>query len=200
MNKATSADDILNTTIIEGLADDVCPVSKTLAEISITTDLVQDLLLNSNRRILLLKGHREPLKECFVEHVSSNESSIVRSFAFGIGSCEYVKTFWGRNPLANLLEENSFPFKNRLKTEDFVWGEVDLVKEQHSTPLQGFNDGSIVPNGLSVNKTETTNKIIFISLYRDVDSDEFTSELSTRLFDRKRFAIARETRDKRRVK
>ena len=56
-----------------------------------------------------------------------------------------------------------------------------------------------MPNGFSANKTEATNKIIFISLYCDVDSDEFPSELGTRLFDRKRFTVARETRDKRRV-
>ena len=32
MNQTTGADDLLNTTIIESLADDVCPVSKSLAE------------------------------------------------------------------------------------------------------------------------------------------------------------------------
>jgi hypothetical protein len=30
MNQATGADDFLNTTIIEGLADDVCPVTRRL--------------------------------------------------------------------------------------------------------------------------------------------------------------------------
>ena len=65
--------------------------------------------------------------------------------------------------------------------------------------MQGFDNWSVVPNGFSTNKTETANKIIFISLYCDVDSDEFSSELGTCLFDRKRFTIARETRDKRRV-
>ena len=42
------------------------------------------------------------------------------ALTFGVGGCEYLETFCWRNPLANLLEENSFPFENRLKTEDFV--------------------------------------------------------------------------------
>ncbi len=56
-----------------------------------------------------------------------------------------------------------------------------------------------MPYSVAIDKTETTNKVIFISLYRDVDSNEFSSKLGTRLFDTKRFTIARETRDKRRV-
>ena len=56
-----------------------------------------------------------------------------------------------------------------------------------------------MPDGVAINKAETTNKVIFISFDCNVYTDEFSSELGTSLFDRKRFTIARETRDKRRV-
>jgi hypothetical protein len=35
MNQAASADDFLNTTIIESLADDVCPIHKALTEVPV---------------------------------------------------------------------------------------------------------------------------------------------------------------------
>ena len=56
-----------------------------------------------------------------------------------------------------------------------------------------------MPDGVTINKAETANKIVFIGFDCNVYTDEFSSELGTRLFDRKRFTIARETRDKRRV-
>ena len=56
-----------------------------------------------------------------------------------------------------------------------------------------------MPNSFTVNKTETTNKIVFVSFDGNVDTDQFPFELGTGLFDTKRFTVARETRDKRRV-
>ena len=38
VNQAAGADDLFNTTIIEGLTDDVCPISKTLDEVLISAD------------------------------------------------------------------------------------------------------------------------------------------------------------------
>ncbi|BCU99207.1 MAG: hypothetical protein CM15mV26_0300 [uncultured marine virus] len=86
-----------------------------------------------------------------------------------------------------------------METENFIRGKVDLVKEQNSSSFECFNDWSIVPDGCTVNKAETANEIIFISFNSNVYTDEFSSELGARLFDRKRFTVARETRDKRRV-
>ena len=57
---------------------------------------------------------------------------------------------------------------------------------------------SIVPDGF-IDKAETANEIIFICFDCNVYTDEFSSELGTRLLNRERFTIARETRDKRRV-
>ena len=56
-----------------------------------------------------------------------------------------------------------------------------------------------MPNSFTVNKTEATNKIVFVSFDGNVDTDQLPFELGTGLFDTKRFTIARETRDKRRV-
>jgi hypothetical protein len=41
VNQTTSADNFFNTTIIEGLADDVCPVYKTLAEVTVFYTKIQ---------------------------------------------------------------------------------------------------------------------------------------------------------------
>ena len=84
-----------------------------------------------------------------------------------------------------------------METENFVTSEVDLIKEQDSTSLECFNDWSIVPDGFTINKAETANKVIFIGFDCNVYTDEFSSKLGTRLLDRKRFTVTRETRDKR---
>src|SRR5210317_291738 len=56
-----------------------------------------------------------------------------------------------------------------------------------------------MPNSCPIDKTETTNKIVFISLNSNVYSDKFSSELSTCLLDRERFTITRESSNERRV-
>ena len=56
-----------------------------------------------------------------------------------------------------------------------------------------------MPNSFTVNKTETTNKIVFVSFDGNVDTNQLPFELGTGLFDTKRFTVVRETRDKRRV-
>ena len=56
-----------------------------------------------------------------------------------------------------------------------------------------------MPNSFTINKTKTTNKIILISFDGDVDTDQLPTQLSTGLFNTKRFTITRQTRNKRRV-
>ena len=149
--------------------------------------------------ILLLKGYRETLKECFVQHVGADKATIIRTFTFGVSSCNDLETTLWCNPLTNLLQEDSFSFEDGLKTKDFVRCKVNLIKEQDSTALQGLNNRTVVPNGFSIDKTETANKVVFVSFNGDVDSDEFSSELGTRLLHRERLTVARETRNERRV-
>ena len=173
MNQTTGANNFFDTTIVEGLADDVCPVSKSLTEVLICTKFVEDLGFDSSSRILLLKGHWESLKEGFIEHVSSNESSVVATFTLSVGCGDDVESTSRFNPPSDLLKENSFSFKDALETENFVTSEVDLIKEQDSSSLEGFNDWAIVPDGFAINKAETANKIIFISFNSNVYTDDY---------------------------
>src|SRR5210317_2365252 len=56
-----------------------------------------------------------------------------------------------------------------------------------------------MPNSSTINKTETTNKIIFISFNSNVYTDKFSSELSTCLLDRERFTITRKSSNECRI-
>ena len=56
-----------------------------------------------------------------------------------------------------------------------------------------------MPNSLTINKTKTANKIIFISLDGDVDTNQLPLELRTSLFNQKRFTVTRETCNERRI-
>ena len=138
-------------------------------------------------------------QEGFVEHVSSNESSVVATFTFSVGSGDDVESTCRVNSPSDFFKENSLPFKDALETENFIRGKVDLVKEQDVPRSSASMTEAIVPDGVAINKAETANKIVFIGFDSNVYTDEFSSELGTCLLDRKRFTIARETRDKRRV-
>ena len=58
---------------------------------------------------------------------------------------------------------------------------------------------SVVPDGVAINKTETANKIVFISFYSNVYTDQFLVPVGHSLFDRERFTITRQTRNERRI-
>ena len=54
-----------------------------------------------------------------------------------------------------------------------------------------------MPNSIAVHETETTDEIVFVGFDSDVDTDQFTLKLRTRLFHRERFTITRKTRNER---
>jgi len=56
-----------------------------------------------------------------------------------------------------------------------------------------------MPHSSTINKAESTNKIVFISFNRNVYTNQFTLELSTRLLNRERFTVTRKTRNERRI-
>jgi hypothetical protein len=56
-----------------------------------------------------------------------------------------------------------------------------------------------MPYSVTINKAKPTNKVIFVGFDCDVDTNQFSLELSTSLFDSKGFSIPRKTRDKRRI-
>ena len=61
-------------------------------------------------RIILLKSNRESLKECFVEYVSTYESTILRTFTLGVSSSNYSESCSRFYPLTNLFKEYTFTF------------------------------------------------------------------------------------------
>ena len=57
-----------------------------------------------------------------------------------------------------------------------------------------------MPNGFTIDKTKSANEIIFISFNSNIYTDEFPTQLSTRLLNSERFTVTRETRNERRIK
>ena len=115
VDQAASGDDLFDTTIIEGLTDDVCPVSQTLTEVSVvdtqrSSNTLKDLLLSLRGRILLLEGDRETLKERLIQDIGADEASIVRTLTLGVSSGDDVETSSGFDPLTNLLEKDTLAF------------------------------------------------------------------------------------------
>ena len=50
----------------------------------------------------LVEGDREAAKECFVENIGSDETTILRSLTFGV--CEDLETFSRFDQLINFLQ------------------------------------------------------------------------------------------------
>ena len=46
MDQSAGGDNLIDTAVIEGLADDVCPICKTLAELSVVTEGRENLLFS----------------------------------------------------------------------------------------------------------------------------------------------------------
>ena len=61
-------------------------------------------------RILLLKCDRESLKECFVEYVSTYESTILRTLTLCVSSSDNCETFSRFYIPTDLLKEDTFAF------------------------------------------------------------------------------------------
>ena len=110
MNQTTSADNFINTTVFEGATDDVCPIGKTGTELLISTQFVENLSLNGNRRILLLKGQGKTFKECFIQDIGADETTVVRTFTLGVGSSNHSETRSRFHPTTNLLKEDTLTF------------------------------------------------------------------------------------------
>ena len=112
VDKTTSADNLIDATIEEGLTDNVCPVNQTSNELLILTDARQNLRLDRRSRIRLLKGDGETLKECFVQNVGANEATIVRTFALGVCRSKDLETFCRIDILTSLLKEDTLTLKD----------------------------------------------------------------------------------------
>ena len=69
----------------------------------------EHLYLSSRRRIALLQSHREPLKECFIENIGANETTIIRSFTFGVSSSNDIETLLGLTYLPIFFRNTPLP-------------------------------------------------------------------------------------------
>ena len=78
----------------------------------------------------MLKGQSKTLKKCFVQNIGANKATVIRTFALSVGSGNHIEPRCGFDVLTGFFDKNSVAFENRLQAEDFVAGEVDLVKEQ----------------------------------------------------------------------
>ena len=197
MNQTTSADDFINTTVIESLANNVCPINKTTTEIRIPRVSSGCFSLVQGRIILFkVTGNRSRNASLSTLVPMNRPSSEPLPLVFAVAMT--LKPALGRINFPIFLGRLHF-LQGCSGTKNFIRGKVDLVKEQDSTSLECFNDWSIVPDGCTINEAETANKIIFISFDCDIYTDEFPTQLSTRLLNRERFAVARETRNERRI-
>ena len=127
MDQTTSGDQLFDTTLIEGLTDDVCPVSRVFTELVIITLETEDLSLSCRSGILLFKGDREPLKEySFRTLVPMNRPSS-EPLPLVFVSSDDIETVLGLNELTDLLEEDTLTFKDGLKTQDLVRCQINFV-------------------------------------------------------------------------
>ena len=163
--------------------------------IQLFTQCTQDFILYSRRRIFLLKGNWKTLKKRFIQHIGADKTSIIRTLTFSICGSNYSKSCSRFDILTNLLQEDTFTFQNRLQAQNLIGCKINLIEKQYSTTLQCFNYRTVMPNSFTIYKAKTTNQIIFIRFYSNIDADQFTTQLSTRLLHTERLAITRQTRN-----
>ena len=205
MDQSSSRDDLVNTTVDECLADDVCPVDEFLDKVVVrnfdrTGHFVENLFLDRDRWILLLTGDRITLEECLVEDVSSDKATIVRSLPFRVCGSNHGEPMSRSDILTSLLDEISTAFEDGLETHDLRRvGEVDLVAEQDSTTFHRGDDWTLEELGLAIHESETTDQIILVGLNSEVDTDNFAFGGGTCLLDHVGLAITRQTSNEDRV-
>ena len=199
--EATSRNDLVHGTVEERLADDLRPLAEVHGEFFVrlriagTHPLDENLLLSTATGVLLLHREREAVKECFVQHVGADESSVIGALALGVGSGENGKPRRGLDESVDLLEEDALAFQHRLEAHDLVRREVDLVEKQDTTIFHGGDDRSILPHGLAVDQAETTEQVILIGLGGDVDAIQVAAQAGADLVDHRGLAVTGETGD-----
>ena len=200
VDEAAGADDLVDRTLLVGLANHLCPVDKMLDKVVILNTVLlhslgQNLLLRSLGSVILLVGEVEAIKECLVHDVRSDEATILRTLALGVCSCNNAETIGGNDPLVLLLDVHALALKHGLKAHKFLRTKIDLVKQQHRSTAHGLNHGSILPNGITVHKAKTTKQIVLVSRTDDVHAEALALQLCANLLDHRGLAVARQTSD-----
>ena len=132
MNQTTGRDNLFDTTIIEGLTDDVSPVSQTAFtevrsnHVKVTSNTLKNLQFSCRSRILLFKGDRESFQECSFRTLVPMNRPSSEPLPLVLSS-KYVESFLRLDELTNLLEEDTLTFQDGLKTQNLVRCQVNFV-------------------------------------------------------------------------
>ena len=144
-NQTTYADNLTDTTIIEGFTNNVCPIHKTLGEVCIInikslSDIIEDFgfLIRVDTPAQRLQGIAQGYPSLSTLVPMNRPSSEPLPLVFAVAMT--LKPALGRTNLPIFLRKTSISFKDRLETENLIRGKVDLVKEQDSTSFECFND------------------------------------------------------------
>ena len=156
---------------------------------------VEDRDLGGNGRVVLIDGHLEPLKESLVLNAGADEGAIVASLALGVGRADDGEALGGSHEAAGLLEEHALALKHGLKAHDLERAKIDLVKEENRTAIHRLDNRAVLPDGVAVNETVATKKIVLVSLLGDVDAEHLATLLGADLLDHDGLAVARQTVD-----
>ena len=125
MAQTASRDDIINTTILECLANGLTPSNQLVGKLSIIyTELDHvvhdDFFLDRRTRIGLLQSDGEALKEGFVNDRRRDEATSIIAFALSVSSADHIETRSSGNNFACFLDQNGLAFKHTLQTHQLV--------------------------------------------------------------------------------
>ena len=205
MDETASGDDFGQSTFIEGLTNNISPSHQFINKLFCfntrsTKNIVEDLSLGFLSRIFLFHSDRETLKERFVHNVGTDKAAIVRTLTLGVCCSNHIETIFRMNKAINLLEEDRLAFKHRLETHQFIRTKVNLVKKKDSTTRHSHDNRTVLPYSLTINKSETTDKVIFVCFNSNIDTDTFTLFLSANLFNHHSLTVTRKTGNIGRIK
>ena len=144
MDQTTGGDDFLNAAIVEGLADDICPIYKTLAEvgsnnIKIASNIGENLDLICRRGILLFKCYWKTLQEASLSTLvpMNRPSSEPLPLVFAVAMTLKPAVGWTNLPI--FLRKTPFP--SRILWRQRILLEARSISSRsRMASLECFND------------------------------------------------------------
>ena len=100
----------------------------------------------------MLNSHSETLKECFVENIRADESTIVAALTLRVCCSKHCEAISRMHNLTSLLVEVWLALKNRLKTEDVLGAKIALIKKKNSTTTHRSQHWTFAANSATINQ------------------------------------------------
>ena len=75
----------------------------------------------------LFEGDRETFKECFVQNIGADETTIIRTLTLGVYVHDDIETILGLTNLPIFLRKTPLPSRMDLKTQNLVRCQVNFV-------------------------------------------------------------------------